>query len=224
MNFVVCDWFTSLGQQSVFNLNFVRGSNHQKYPGLSIPDTNPMSTKSDGMESPSKRAQRFGTKTRQSRQSSPMEPLCTPQHDQRGTRSSSSCAHGDFFSSNDEVVIFSCITQPILVTFNTASYYHTIWVLRRDQKEIRKRHCGSTTKQKKAFRGHRDHGGNSSDDDFDGASKMLHSSLMHPRDDFNPLDPDDTAHSNKSRLQNQVFLVFVRMSDGGSVEQWIGDL
>ena len=162
----------------------------------------------DGLESPSKRAQRFGTKTRQSRQSSPLEPVCTPRKDQRSAQSTSICAHGDFFSSNDEVVIFSCVTQPIVVTFNTKSYHHTIWVLRHDSKEIRKRNSGPKTRRKKrVFRDQRST--NSSDDDeFDGASKLLHSSLMHPRDDMNPLDPDETMHSNKSRLHNQVLSVY----------------
>ena len=174
------------------------------------------------MESPTKRAQRFGTKTRQSRQSSPLSTVCTPKRGQRAAASSSTSVHGDFFSSNDEVVIFSCITQPIVVTFNTTSYYHTIWVLRHDQKEIRKRSSGPKDKRRKPDLGesllstvpglnHFNSSDEDRDDDFDGNSKLLHSTLMHPRtnlSNFTPLDPDETAqtvHSNVPKLQNQVF-------------------
>ena len=127
--------------------------------------------------------------------SSPPQSIKTPERDQKKdpyVPNPANCSHGDFFWDNDEIVIFSCLTQPIIVSFNRKSYYHTIWVIRHDQKEINKRLNNKQDKPDKDNTALFNPNSSDSDEADDDNDKIIHSSFLHSRSNikFTPNDND----------------------------------
>ena len=53
--------------------------------------------------------------------------------------------HGDYFFDSNETIVFTSVTQPFIITFNTKYHCHTLWIVRQDRKQMNLRLNSGTT-------------------------------------------------------------------------------